>query len=118
MVVGVLLAVSWIIVLHSDMFSYLSNQSLEGLLTFITLFVMLIFVIPAIPVFIISEFIGLFFLQGILGLTITSSILIRAQFLIYIVVGIPYAYYFPKLFKLIRIKYWGVWPSVGQYEPD
>ena len=85
---------------------------------FIGLVIMLIFSIPAILVFLISEVLGLILLQEIVGLSLTSDALIKAKFLIYISVGIPFAYYLPKLFKKVRLKYWGVWPSAGRYEPD
>jgi ABC-type branched-subunit amino acid transport system permease subunit len=85
---------------------------------FIGLVIMLIFSIPAILVFLISEVLGLTLLQEILGLSLTSDALIKAKFLIYISVGIPFAYYLPKFFKKVRLRYWGVWPSAGRYEPD
>jgi len=34
------------------------------------------------------------------------------------VVGIPLAYYFPKIFKMIRLRLFGIWPSIGLYEPE
>ncbi|WP_455463862.1 hypothetical protein, partial [Candidatus Hodarchaeum mangrovi] len=73
--------------------------------------------IPAILVFLIGEIIGLFFLQGILGMNLGSA-LIKAKFLIYTCIGIPFAFYLPKIFKALRLRYWGVWPSAGRYEPD
>lgn len=92
--------------------------TLESFLVFISLLIMFISVIPAILIFFIGEIIGLFIIEGIMGLHLSGENLISAKFFIYIIVGIPYAYYFPKLFKTIRLKYWGVWPSIGRYEPD
>jgi branched-chain amino acid transport system permease protein len=89
----------------------------DNFLTFIALLAMFIFSLPAILVFLISEIIGLFLFEGILGMSLGDS-LIKAKFLIFAVVGIPFAFYLPKIFKAIRLRYWGVWPSVGRYEPD
>jgi hypothetical protein len=90
----------------------------DNFLFFISLLVMLIISIPAILVFLISELIGLLLFQEILGLALTGTTLIKAKFLIYVTIGIPFAYYLPKIFKKIRLRYWGVWPSAGRYEPD
>jgi branched-chain amino acid transport system permease protein len=114
-VLGILLALSWSILPHTNFSSYLTSDSI---LTFISLLALLVFTLAAIPIFLISEFLGMFLLQGVFGIHIEAAVIIKAQFLIYIAVGIPYAYYLPKIFKKIRIKYWGIWPSVGQYEPE
>jgi hypothetical protein len=90
----------------------------DNILTFIALVIMFIFTIPAIIVFFISEIIGLFLFEGVFGVNLTGEALIKAKFLIYVVIGIPFAFYLPKIFKAIRLRYWGVWPSVGRYEPD
>ncbi|MFX0117332.1 MAG: branched-chain amino acid ABC transporter permease [Candidatus Hodarchaeota archaeon] len=84
----------------------------------IGLLLMFLLCIPAIPVFWISEIIGLFLLEEVLGMSLKPEVLIKAKFLIYASVGIPYIYYLPKIFKKIRLRFWGVWPSVGRYEPD
>ncbi|MFX0014081.1 MAG: branched-chain amino acid ABC transporter permease [Promethearchaeota archaeon] len=94
-----------------------TSLTTENFLTFLGLIIMFILCIPVILVFLISEIIGLFLLEGILGMQLGET-LIKAKFLIYITVGIPFAFYLPKIFKLIRLKYWGIWPSVGRYEPD
>jgi branched-chain amino acid transport system permease protein len=116
LIVGVMFALTWIIggsfLNNIDLFW---NQNTIGQLTFVLLF---LFSLPAIPIFIISEIIGLFIFENVIGLNLVGSALIKSKFLIYIIVGIPYAYYLPKLFKKIRLKYWGIWPSVGQYEPE
>ena len=90
----------------------------DNIFTFIALIVMFIFSIPAILVFFISEIFGLFLFEGVFGVNLTGEALIKAKFLIYVVIGIPFAFYLPKIFKAIRLRYWGVWPSVGRYEPD
>lgn len=89
----------------------------DNVLTFITLLIMFIFTLPAILIFLISEIVGIFLLEGLLGMELGST-LIKAKFLIYACVGIPFAYYLPKGFKALRLRYWGVWPSAGRYEPD
>ena len=90
----------------------------ENFLTSIGLLGIFIFAIPAIPVFILSEILGLFLLEGIFGLQFSTTALVKARFLVYLTVGIPYAYYLPKIFRKIRLRYWGTWPSAGRYEPD
>ncbi len=90
----------------------------DNFLTFLGLIIMFVFSIPAIIIFFISEIIGLFFFEGVIGMNLTGEALIKAKFLIYVIIGIPFSFYLPKIFKMIRLKYWGVWPSVGRYEPD
>jgi branched-chain amino acid transport system permease protein len=94
------------------------SLTLDNIFFFIGLLLMLILSIPAILIFLISEVIGLTLFQEILGLTLSAEALVKAKFLIYISIGIPFAYYLPKMFKKARLKYWGVWPSAGRYEPD
>lgn len=94
-----------------------TSLTINNFVAFITLLILFIFALPAILIFLISEIIGLFLFEGILGMSLGGA-LMKAKFLIYVVVGIPYAFYLPKIFKLIRLRYWGVWPSVGRYEPD
>ncbi|MFX0115465.1 MAG: branched-chain amino acid ABC transporter permease [Candidatus Hodarchaeota archaeon] len=84
----------------------------------IGLLIMFLIALPAIPIFILSEIIGLFVLEGVLGMSLETSALAKAKFLIYAIAGIPYAYYLPKIFKKVRLRFWGIWPSVGRYEPD
>lgn len=115
---GILFALAWTIISHINLFSFLTPFSVDNFLTFIFLLLILILTIPAIPVFIISDILGIFLLQDIFGMGLTTSALIKAKFLIYTCVGIPFAYYLPKIFKTVRLRYWGVWPSVGRYEPD
>lgn len=95
-----------------------ASLTIENFLLFISLLLIFIFSIPAILIFLISEIIGLFLFEGILGISLGSSSLIKAKFLICIVTGIPFAFYLSKIFKKLRLRYWGVWPSVGRYEPD
>ena len=90
----------------------------DNFLYFVSLLVMFIISIPAMLIFLISEVLGLFLLQEILGLTLASSTLVKARFIIYVTIGIPFAFYLPKIFKKVRLKYWGTWPSAGRYEPD
>ncbi|MHA1967718.1 MAG: hypothetical protein ACW964_07950, partial [Candidatus Hodarchaeales archaeon] len=90
----------------------------DNLLTFVGLLLLFIITIPAIPIFILSEILGLVLLEGILGLHFSSTALVKARFLLYLTSGIPFAYYLPKIFKKIRLRYWGTWPSAGRYEPD
>jgi len=78
---------------------------------------MLIFTLPAIPIFWISETIGLFFLTELIGLPMNAQTTLKAVFLIDAVVGVMFAYYLPKIFKYLRLRFWGVWPSAGRYEP-
>ena len=118
MVVGILFALSWTILSHINLLDFLNPFSIDNLLTFIFFLLILILTIPAIPVFIISDFIGLFVLRDLLGMGLTTSALIKTRFLIYACVGIPFAFYLPKIFKTVRLRFWGVWPSVGRYEPD
>ena len=98
-----------------QMFSSLGG---DNILTFVGLLLLFIITIPAIPIFILSEIFGLFLLEGILGLHLSSTALVKARFLLYLITGIPYAYYLPKIFKKTRLKFWGTWPSAGRYEPD
>jgi branched-chain amino acid transport system permease protein len=94
------------------------SLSVDNFFYFLGLLIMLLFSIPAIIVFLVSEVLGLTLFQEILGLSLSRDALIKAKFLIYVSVGIPFAYYLPKLFKKVRLRYWGVWPSAGRYEPD
>ncbi|MHA1945961.1 MAG: branched-chain amino acid ABC transporter permease [Candidatus Hodarchaeales archaeon] len=110
-VIGILFAFSWIIVSHSNF------QNME-ILTLIGVIIMFIFSIPAIPVFLLSEAIGVAILTHGFGMTLGIFALVRAKFLIYCSIGIPFAYYLPKIFKKVRLRFWGVWPSAGRYEPD
>ncbi len=117
-VFGILFAVAWAIVPYSNFIDYLSVINVENILMFLVMVLITIFTIPAIPVFIVSEFLGLFILEGLMGLTLNAKSLIKAKFLIYCIAGIPFAYYLPKVFKIVRLRFWGVWPSVGRYEPE
>ncbi|MHA2246185.1 MAG: branched-chain amino acid ABC transporter permease [Candidatus Hodarchaeales archaeon] len=92
--------------------------SAENIVLFLSILIMLIVSIPAILVFLIGEIIGFFILEGLMGLDISGTTIMRAKFLIYTIIGVPFAYYFPKIFKKVRLRYWGVWPSVGRYEPE
>jgi len=92
--------------------------SVDNIILFIFLFVLFIITIPAGIVFLLGEILGLFLLEGIMGLSLEAATLMRAKFLIYCVTGVFYAYYLPKIFKKIRLRYWGIYPSVGRYEPD
>lgn len=96
----------------------LGSLSLENISTFIGLLLLFVISIPAIPIFILSEILGLTLLEGILGIQFSSTVIVKAKFLVYLTAGIPYAYYLPKIFKKIRLKYWGTWPSAGRYEID
>ncbi|UCE13025.1 MAG: branched-chain amino acid ABC transporter permease [Candidatus Heimdallarchaeota archaeon] len=95
----------------------LSTLTLDNLLTFIALIIIFIFSIPAMIIFLISEIIGIFLFEVIMGINLGEA-LNKAKFLICVVTGIPFAFYLPKIFRTIRLRYWGVWPSVGRYEPD
>jgi branched-chain amino acid transport system permease protein len=117
-VIGILFAIFWSILSFADLAALINTPSFENILTIIGLVAMLIFTIPAIPVFIISEIIGLFLLEALLGLGLSAAGLVKAKFLIYATIGIPFAFYLPKIFKRLRLHFWGVWPSVGRYEPD
>ena len=66
----------------------------------------------------VSEAIGIFVINDIMGMALSSSALVKAKCLIFSSVGIPYAYYLPKVCKRVRLRFWGVWPSVGRYEPE
>jgi branched-chain amino acid transport system permease protein len=116
-VAGLMLALFWVMLPIIDPLSYLMTFSLENILVSIILIGILIFTLPAVPVFFISNFIGITFLSDILGLSMNSNVLIKANFLICAIIGIPYAYYLPKIFKKIRLRFWGTWPSAGRYEP-
>ena len=117
-VYGLLFALSWAIIPNSNFFEYLSTISLDNIIIFLFMLLITILTIPAIPVFIIAEVLGLFILEGLMGLSLSTKALIKAKFLIYCVAGIPFAYYLPKIFKTVRLRFWGTWPSVGRYEPD
>ncbi|MFX0210061.1 MAG: branched-chain amino acid ABC transporter permease [Candidatus Hodarchaeota archaeon] len=118
-VFGILFALSWVIITSSDMFGLLTLTplSIDNILQFITLVIMLLLTLPFIPVFIGSEIVGLFLFESLLGMELGAA-LTKAKFLIYASVGIPFAYYLPKIFKALRLRYWGTWPSAGRYEPD
>jgi branched-subunit amino acid ABC-type transport system permease component len=112
-VIGILLAISWTILANIDIFS------IPDIVLQFALFVLGILTLPAIPIFIIGEEIGLFVFNNIMSLNLSpGEQLIKGKFLIYIVCGIPYALYLPKIFKKARIKFWGIWPSIGIYEPE
>jgi hypothetical protein len=92
--------------------------SLDNIALFIVLLVMFIITLPAGFVFLVGEILGLFVLEGFMGLNLRGATLVRAKFLIYCIAGIIYSYYVPKIFKKVRLKYWGIYPSAGRYEPD
>lgn len=127
MVVGLLFALFWIIMRGANdfltfqwittPFAPLTSFTLENLLVVLLLLGMLIFTLPAIPIFWISETIGLFFLTELIGLPMKAQTTLKAVFLIDAVVGVMFAYYLPKIFKHLRLRFWGVWPSAGRYEP-
>ncbi|MHA1976659.1 MAG: branched-chain amino acid ABC transporter permease [Candidatus Hodarchaeales archaeon] len=117
-VVGMLFALAWAIIPNSNFLDYLSTISLENILLFLAMLLITILTLPAIPVFFVSEFLGLFVLENLMGLSLSAKALIKAKFVIYCIAGIPFAYYLPKLFKILRLRFWGVWPSVGRYEPE
>ena len=79
---------------------------------------MFIITLPAGLIFVVGEILGLFMLEGVMGLSLDAASLMKAKFFIYCIAGLLYAYYIPKIFKIIRLRYWGVYPSVGRYEPD
>ena len=110
-VIGVLFAMAWIITIKSSIASV-------DLLTLLGYGIMFVISIPAIPVFLVSEAVGIFVINDIIGMALSSSALVKAKFLIFSSVGIPYAYYLPKIFKKVRLRFWGTWPSVGRYEPE
>jgi branched-chain amino acid transport system permease protein len=127
MVVGLLFAIFWIIMRgRSDFlafqwittpFASLTSFTIENILVVLLLLGMLIFTLPAIPIFWISESLGLFFLTELIGLPMNAQTTLKAVFLIDAVVGVMFAYYLPKIFKYFRLRFWGVWPSAGRYEP-
>lgn len=95
-----------------------TSLTIENIPTFLGLLFLFILSIPAILIFVIGEILGLFLLEGIIGLQFSSTAIVKAKFLIYLITGIPFAYYLPKIFKKVRLRYWGIWPSSGRYEPD
>ncbi len=128
-VIGVLFTLSWAIINSFSLItldSFQWDQTLDSwtkiyeneVFTFLALLLMLVFTLPAIPIFVISEYIGFLVFEDVLGMSFNSFNLPKAKFIIYLTVSIPYAYYLPKIFKKIRLRFWGVWPSVGRYEPD
>ncbi|PWI47261.1 hypothetical protein CEE45_12760 [Candidatus Heimdallarchaeota archaeon B3_Heim] len=117
-VFGLLFALSWAIIPISNFFEFLSSISIGNIILFLAMVLITILTLPAIPVFFVSEIVGLFVLEGLMGLSLSPKALIKAKFLIYCIAGIPFAYYLPKVFKILRLRFWGVWPSVGRYEPE
>ena len=113
MVLGFLFALSWILISNA-------NYSNMNLLDMFVLVILAILTLPLIPFFIIAEIIGIFILNNFLSLNLVVSSVsyIKALFLIDMVVGIPLAYYYPKIFKKIRLRIFGIWPSIGLYEPE
>ncbi|MFX0062549.1 MAG: branched-chain amino acid ABC transporter permease [Candidatus Hermodarchaeota archaeon] len=109
LVIGIIFAIAGSLVI---------SAIINALAINLVLIILFIVSLPALPIFIISDIVGLFFLQGILNLELSAADLVKARFLIYIVAGIPYAYYLPKLYKKARLRLWGIWPSAGRYEPD
>lgn len=41
----------------------------------------------------------------------------EGRILIYFIFGVIIGYFGPELFRAIRLRAWGVWPSVGNYDP-
>lgn len=114
-VLGILISLSWIILSHGD-FSSL------GLIDWVILALLAIITLPFIPLFIIGEQIGMFILNNIFYLNLSFSLdparVVRALFLIDSLISIPIVYYLPPVFKKIRLKLFGIWPSIGIYEPE
>ena len=132
-VLGILFAISWMLLSHIDFvtnftsmdFSILFSNPIQFLFQtnfFDNLFLLILFIVtlPLIPFFIISEQIGLYIFNNILylGLANEPTRTVRAMFLIDLSVSIPLAYYFPRIFKKLRLKIFGIWPSIGLYEPE
>ncbi len=95
-----------------------STLTPDNILIFLVMLIMFIVAIPAFFVFLICEIFGLFILETGFGLLLSTSATVKAKFLIYVIIGIPFAFYLPKIYKKARIRYWGIWPSAGRYEPD
>ena len=122
----------WIVISHVNFISNLTSinysllftnpvQFFSGPFLFnLILAILALMIIPLIPFFIIAEQIGLFILNNILlfGISTDPVRTVRAMFLIDLVVAIPLTYYFPKIFKKIRLRFFGIWPSIGLYEPE
>ena len=132
LLLGILIAMFWIVITHVNFISNLTSINYSLLFTnpvqffsgpflfnLILAFIAII-IIPFIPFFIIAEQIGLFILNNILlfGISTDPVRTVRAMFLIDLVVAIPLTYYFPKIFKKIRLRFFGIWPSIGLYEPE
>ena len=113
LVLGILFSIVWILISHID-FSSLS------LINQLVLLVLGILILPLIPFFIVAEQVGLLIFNDIfyLGLASDPVRTVRAIFLIDVSVAIPLAYYFPKIFKMVRLRLFGIWPSIGLYEPE
>lgn len=52
--------------------------------------------------------------RGLLGIDVGT---IQGRMIIYFILGIIMGYWGPDLFQKIRLKVWGVWPSLGDFEP-
>jgi branched-chain amino acid transport system permease protein len=52
--------------------------------------------------------------SGLLSIDVLAP---QGRLLIYFIVGTVMGYFGPDMFRAIRLKLWGVWPSIGNYEP-
>ncbi len=41
----------------------------------------------------------------------------NGRFLIYLIIGVVLGYFGHNVIRFLRLRFWGVWPSIGNYEP-
>jgi hypothetical protein len=51
---------------------------------------------------------------GLLGLNVYAT---QGRMILYFVIGVVLGYYGPKILQKMRLYTWGVWPSLGKFEP-
>jgi hypothetical protein len=52
--------------------------------------------------------------DGIFGINVA---VLEGRLVIYFIIGLLIGFIGPELIRKIRLKFWGVWPSLGKYEP-
>jgi hypothetical protein len=42
---------------------------------------------------------------------------VEGRFVLYFIIGVVLGYYLPEINKRLRLKFWGVWPNLGKFDP-
>ncbi|OLS20740.1 MAG: hypothetical protein HeimC2_36080 [Candidatus Heimdallarchaeota archaeon LC_2] len=51
------------------------------------------------------------------GLMYIDISVVQGRILFYFIIGVVIGYFFPELYRKVRLKTWGVWPNLGKFDP-